>query len=105
MSLARREKYLPEPRGLDQEQAAHYFGVSVPTFTEDYEPHLTVHWVGRKKTKKLFDKHEIDALWDRRSRLGTSSTDDDAALKASYDRMAQREREGEERRINRKRAA
>lgn len=82
------DRYMPEPRGWTREQAAHYCGVSPSTFDLDWVPFLKPRLVGRGKTRKVYDRCQIDRVWDQISGL---TNDDDMArqtrVAASYARM------------------
>jgi hypothetical protein len=102
-------EYRPEPRGLTAEQAAYYCGVSVPTFLAEWAPLLSPRLVGRDKTRRVWDRRNIDYVWDRLSGLTVrdddSGTDDARALAESYETMERRARQAEERRTRKKRAS
>jgi hypothetical protein len=97
--------FRPEPRGLTAEQAAYYCGVSVPTFLIDWAPLLSPRLVGRDKTRRVWDRRNIDYVWDRLSGISVPESNDPAAdssdgraLAASYALMEERERDAQRRR-------
>jgi hypothetical protein len=111
------DKSMPEPRGWTREQAAYYCGVSLPTFDIHFAPHLTAPKVGRLRTKTVYDRHQIDAVWDRLSGLsprptapGTLASDGATAsdleaqrlLAESYETMARRVQEAAQRKEKRR---
>lgn len=58
------------PRGLSEEQAAAYVGVSVTTFRWEVEQgiHPPAECRGPSGTRKVWDRDALDAKWDQRTK-------------------------------------
>jgi hypothetical protein len=66
---------LPVTRGLTRDEAAAYCGVSPKTFDLDWKPMLHALRVGAGKKRTVYDRCEIDAIWNRLSGIANDIGD------------------------------